>query len=189
MLTIAWDIDDVLNDLMRLWFEQVWHPAHPDCLVHYKDLTENPPNNILNITQDEYLASLDSFRLSDSFMHMKPVIETKNWFVKNGDKFRHFALTSTPLIAAGVSANWVFNNFGVWIRSFHFVPSKRVGQEIPQYNEDKSEFLKLLGKVDIIVDDNESNIKKAQNLGIKGILIPRPWNSSRLTILEAFEKL
>ena len=33
MKTIAWDVDDVLNDCMRTWFERTWLPAHPGCAV------------------------------------------------------------------------------------------------------------------------------------------------------------
>ena len=44
MLTLAWDVDDVLNDLMQVWLEEAWLPAHPECNVTYRDLTSNPPH-------------------------------------------------------------------------------------------------------------------------------------------------
>ena len=47
MVTIAWDVDDVLNDLMRHWFKSTWKTTHPECKVIYEDLSENPPRQIL----------------------------------------------------------------------------------------------------------------------------------------------
>ena len=29
MLTIAWDVDDVLNNLMEAWLEEAWKPTSP----------------------------------------------------------------------------------------------------------------------------------------------------------------
>ena len=59
MRTLVWDIDDVLNDLMRSWFTEEWLPTHPDCRLAYADLLENPPHRVLGIAEAEYLASLD----------------------------------------------------------------------------------------------------------------------------------
>jgi len=189
MLTLAWDVDDVLNDLMHLWFEKQWLPAHPDCAIKYDDLTENPPHRILEVSINEYLSSLDSFRLSKQYQEMNPVIEIKKWLIKYGSRFRHIALTTVPLHAASASSSWVFKHFGEWIRTFHVVPSKRTGQEISEYDSTKAEFLKWIGKVDIIVDDNELNIKDAEIMGIKGILMPRPWNKGKNAIARSLESL
>jgi len=185
LLTIAWDVDDVLNDLMRLWLEHAWRPANPDCSVRYEDLNENPPNNIIGVKLEEYLTSLDSFRLSGIYDDMKPVEEIKDWFLVNGNKYRHIALTAVPIAAAPLSARWVFNNFGPWIRTFHFVPSSREQERIPEYDKDKGEYLKWLGKVDVLIDDNETNIRAARTAGVRGILVPRPWNGCNNTLSES----
>jgi 5'(3')-deoxyribonucleotidase len=174
--TIAWDVDDVLNDLMQSWFEQKWLTDHPECAMLYEDIAENPPARLLNTSLDRYLRSLDEFRLSYMYQQMFPVKEVMNWFVKNGSSFRHIALTAVPLIAASASAQWVFNHFGAWIRTFHFVPSKREGEEAQEYDNDKGDFLKWIQKVDVLVDDSLTNIKAAESAGIKGIILPRPWN-------------
>ncbi|MBI4652214.1 hypothetical protein HY745_13270 [Candidatus Desantisbacteria bacterium] len=183
--TIAWDIDDVLNDLMLLWFEEKWLNDHPECGIQYEEIIDNPPHKILGVSLQEYQKSLDDYRLSICYQQMVPVNEIKNWFIKQGNNYRHIVITSVPLICAPASAQWVFKNFGVWIRSFHFVPSKRKNQHIPEYDKDKGSFLKWLGKADFFIDDNTENIKAAENAGVKSILIPRPWNGSQKTISES----
>ena len=57
--TIAWDVDDVLNNLMRAWFEEKWLIDHPECNLLYEGLTENPPHRLLETNVDNYLKSLD----------------------------------------------------------------------------------------------------------------------------------
>jgi hypothetical protein len=180
--TIAWDIDDVLNDLMLMWFGQKWIKDHRECRLRYEELTENPPHGLLGVDINDYLSSLDEYRLSGLYQQMLPVKEVMDWFVKYGNKFRHIALTAVPLVASSASAQWVFKYYGAWIRTFHFVPSRREGQEIPEYEKDKGDFLKWISKVDLLVDDNKSNIVSAENAGCKGILIPRPWNESKIPI-------
>lgn len=189
MKTIAWDVDDVLNDLMLMWFRQRWIIEHDDCKLKYEELTENPPHRLLGISVYEYLQSLDDYRLSPLYQQMKPVKEVMEWFVKYGDRFRHIALTSVPLIAASASAQWVLKHFGSWIRTFHFVPSKREGANIPEYDVDKGAFLKWIQKVEVIVDDSMANIQAAERAGLKSIIIPRPWNISRTSIVESLVDL
>ena len=187
--TIAWDVDDVLNNLMRAWFEEKWLIDHPECNLLYEGLTENPPHRLLETNVDNYLKSLDEYRLSALYQKMEPVKEVADWFNKWGDGFRHIALTAVPLIAASASAQWVFRHFGVWIRTFHFVPSKREGQNITEYEKDKAGFLEWLEKVDVLVDDNVENVSATEKIGVKGIVIPRPWNQSKRTIAEALAEL
>ena len=55
MNLVVWDIDDVLNPLMRDWFEQHWLPRHSECRIAYQELTANPPHRVLGIAEDEYL--------------------------------------------------------------------------------------------------------------------------------------
>ena len=79
MKTIAWDVDDVLNDLMLMWFRQRWIIEHDDCKLKYEELTENPPHRLLGISVYEYLQSLDDYRLSPLYQQMKPVKEVMEW--------------------------------------------------------------------------------------------------------------
>src|SRR5579871_3024689 len=124
-LTIVWDVDDVLNDLMRVWFEEEWRPKHPGCVLDYEGILDNPPHTLLGVDLADYQRSLDSFRLSGVYSKLKPGPEVRDWFVRRGHDFHHLALTATPLACASVSAEWVFRNFGKWIRSFQFIPSPR----------------------------------------------------------------
>jgi hypothetical protein len=187
--TVAWDVDDVLNDLMRTWFEHYWLPSHRGCPISYDTISENPPHTLLGISISEYLTSLDDFRLSKMAREMNPVPEVLSWFRQHGAHFRHVALTSTPLRATHISAAWVMRHFGWWIRSFNVIPSPRNGEEIPVYDQSKEDFLHWWGRVDILVDDNPFNVAAAQSLGIQTILIPRPWNQSPLTLGEALNTL
>jgi len=184
MKTIAWDVDDVLNDLMLMWFKQKWVVNHRDCRLKYEELIENPPHRLLGVGLNDYLNSLDKYRFSALYQQIEPVKEVIGWFSKYGNRVRHIALTAVPLNAAPASSQWVFRHFGKWIRTFHFVPSKRDRQYIPEYDGDKSSFLKWFSKVDVLIDDSSANISAAEGIGIKGILWPRPWNDSKLTTSE-----
>lgn len=189
MITVAWDVDDVLNDLMLLWLQDRWLPEHPQYHINFEDIIENPPHKILNCTLEEYLNSLDSFRQSSKYHDMPANFEVLSWFKNHGYKARHIALTAVPLRCAGYCAEWVLRNFGQWIRTFHFVPSLRQGEKIPQYEINKIDYLRWLGKVDILVEDKEEIIRQAQDMGIKGILISRPWNKAVLSLEEALEEI
>lgn len=185
MVTIAWDVDDVLNDLMRDWFETGWKTEHWECKVTYNDLSENPPHRILGVSKEHYLESLDEFRSRSFHNRMVPVLPVKEWFVNHGHEFRHIALTSVPFFAASESARWVLTYFGEWIRTFHFVPSSRSSCDIPTYDKTKQEFLEWIQRVDCLVDDNEDNVEGARSVGIKGLLFPRPWNSEKNKSVES----
>jgi len=172
-ITVAWDVDDVLNSLTREWFAEYEEKHKPG--LTFAGLTANPPHDILNISKEEYLASLDSFR-ERHFTDLPPSRELLAWFEEHGHKFRHIALTATPLRFAGFSANWVMSHFGKWIRSFNFVPSPRPGTSYPDYDDNKGAFLNRLGNVDVLIDDNESNTASAETFGIRTVLFPAPWN-------------
>lgn len=187
MVTIAWDIDDVLNELMRFWFQEKWIAEHPKVRLKYDEIKENPPHRLLGVSKEEYLTSLDEFRLSIQYRKMQPNPLVKDWFLHYGKFFRHIAITSVPIHAAYVSAEWVLRHFGIWIRTFHFVPSVRKGLKVPEYDKNKKDFLRWLSKAGIFIDDNEANIQDCRNLGIRGILFPQPWNRSKLTIAETLK--
>jgi hypothetical protein len=189
MLTIAWDVDDVLNDLMHAWYTYKWIPGHSGCNIAYESLVENPPNNILGISREEYLASLDGFRLSKDYEKLKPCGEILQWFHKHGSKARHIALTAVPTVAAHASAGWVTRHFGNWIRTFHFIPSFRDVTYGVCYDRTKVEYIKRVGTIDILVEDNRNNIAGLEDLGKKGLLVSRPWNSSAKSIGDILEEL
>lgn len=187
--TIIWDVDDVLNPLMLSWFNERWLVSRPACSLTYGGIVENPPHTLLGVSLGEYLESLDQFRLSDGFAMMEPVREVLDWFRSQGHAYRHMALTATPLRTAPGSANWVLRHFGQWIRSYNFVPSRREGETIPEYDRTKEEFLAWLGRGNVLVDDSPANIEGAGRAGLKTVLIPQPWNSSRRTLAEALQFL
>ncbi|MDP2927684.1 MAG: hypothetical protein Q8N80_02655 [Candidatus Omnitrophota bacterium] len=189
MITIVWDVDDILNDLMRCWLVNKWLPEHPDCKVNFEQITENTPERIIRSTKEEYLSSLDSFRLSKAYSEIKPDPEVLAWFEEFGDKARHIALTFVPIKAAHISADWVMRNFGKWIRSFNFVPSLRVNEQAPNYGNTKADYLKWLNKIDVLVEDSEENIRQAKELGIRGILVGKPWNKSNLSVTAALAEI
>ena len=183
MKTIVWDVDDVLNSLMRSWFEWAWLPAHPDCTIRYADITQNPPHLVLGITKAEYLDSLDLFRLSDQARLMEPNSDIVSWLRRYGDWFRHVALTARPLDTVPPIAEWLFLHFGAYIRTFSVVPVRQA-VHVPHYDQTKKEFLQWLNKADILVDDSQDNVESANSIGIRGVLYPQPWNSCQLTVAD-----
>jgi len=187
MRTIVWDVDDVLNDLTRSWFQQAWLPTHPETRLQFGDLSENPPDHLLDVPRDTYLSSLDAFRLSEMGRTLAPNPEVLAWFQHRGTKFRHVALTATPRSNAEHAATWVMKHFGDWIRVFGFVPSPRAGETTPVYDCDKSDFLNQFGLCDVFVDDNPHTVKKISQMGISCVLAPRPWNSEREPLLSALD--
>lgn len=189
MITIAWDVDDILNDLMNVWLISKWLPEHPDCKVSFEQITQNTPEHIIKSTREEYRLSLDAFRLSGAYLQLKPDPEILAWFEEFGGKARHIALTSVPLKAAHISAGWVMRNFGRWIRSFNFVPSPRVNESAPDYGQTKADYLRWLNKIDVLVEDSEENIREAKESGIKGILVGKPWNKSNLSVKDALREI
>lgn len=189
MITIAWDIDDVLNDLMRIWFEESWLLAHPDCRVTYQELTENPPHKILNIDKKKYLADLDRFRLSSQYVAMQPIAEVEQWFKQYGHRFRHVAITAVPACTVHASAAWLMQKFGKWIRGYYFVPSLREGESLPVYDANKQDVLRKLGYIDVFIDDSEYNLMGVEEMGIKSILFPKPWNKNNANVKETLTKL
>ncbi len=183
MKTIVWDVDDVLNELMKTWLDEVWNAKHPDSPVLFQSLRENPPHEVINITLDEYLKSLDEFR-STRFAGLKPVPQVLRWFQEYGHRFRNIALTAVPAQFSGISASWVFEHFGPWIRSFNFVPSPRPDVNLPTYDANKMDYLRWLGKADILVDDNMKTVAEAEKAGVRAFLVKQPWNMSTMDIAD-----
>jgi len=189
MKTLAWDVDDVLNSLMRAWFDDLRINSQREINVVYDQLLENPPHELLGMTLNEYLDSLDAFRLSGRYAQLEPNREILNWFNAHGHCCRHLALSAVPLAAAPVSSAWVLKHFGKWIRTFAFVPSKRVGEKILEYDRSKADFIGWHGKIDILLDDNPEHIEQAAQIGIRGMLITQPWNAGKMDLSEALTSL
>jgi hypothetical protein len=188
-LTIIWDIDDVLNNLMQAWLECEWRPQHPDCTVGFVQLRINPPHEVLGITLHEYQVSLDKFRTSEAGRNLAPAPEAIAWFEQHGAHYRHLALTARPFVAVPPAAAWVFRHFGQWIRGFGFVPSPRSGDRAPAYDREKGDWLRWIGVGDILVDDSPANQKAAMELGLKTVLVPQPWNQASGTMRDALSTL
>ncbi len=89
MITIAWDVDDVLNDLTGVWLQKQWRPAHPFCRTTYRDLRCNPPLSVIGAGLEEYLESLDEFRRNRYLPDLQPLPEALSWFERNGERYRH----------------------------------------------------------------------------------------------------
>jgi hypothetical protein len=188
MLTIVWDVDDVLNDLMAAWFRQCWLPAHPDCRVTYAALRENPPHAVLGIEKAEYLLSLDRFRSSDGGRRLAPNPEILRWMGEHGHRFRHMALTARPLASAGDAAEWVFRHFGNYIRCYGVAPV-RLDAAAPKYDRDKADFLRWFQEADYFLDDSEANVAAVSALGVKALLFPQPWNEGSLPVEDTLKLL
>lgn len=182
MITIAWDVDDVLNNLTADWLV--------DSKIQDGELATfsvNPPHEILGISKADYLASLDEFR-QRCYAQLEPEPMFLDWFQENGDKYHSIVLTAVPYQSASRSAEWVIRNFGRWIRSFNYVPSFRAYDVIPDYHSSKGDFLDWFGDVDLFIDDSEENIEKARAFGIKSLLFPRPWNRNCEVTAQDFLK-
>jgi hypothetical protein len=188
MKTLTWDVDDVLNDLMRDWFQLWWLPRHPRCKLAYAQIRENPPQRIFSIPAQEYLDSLDAFR-QEHGPSLKPNADLLAWFQNHGHRFRHMALTTVPLEFADVSAAWVMKHFGNWIRSFNVVPSPRAKTAHIDYDRNKADFLDWLGPSDLMIDDKPGTIAEIARHSRPALLWPQPWNDQSLTPAQALDSL
>jgi hypothetical protein len=188
MALIVWDRDDVLNDLMKVWLEQCWKPFHPECSVKYQDLTENPPHRVLGINLQDYLSSLDGFRLSERAANLTPIAEVLAWFKKYGAMHDHMVLSAIPAATAAPAASWTFHHFGSWVQSFHVVSARDNDHSSP-HRIDKLAYLRWLGIGGILVEDSQSISESARLEGWRAVTIPRPWNSAPGAIGDALVEL
>lgn len=173
---------------MRSWFDRVWIPGHPGERLTYSEITQNPPDGLLGISRQEYLASLDAFRLSSDYARLEPNPDVLSWLKAEGGKSRHVALTATPLRAAPSTAGWVLRHFGRWIREFGFIPAERSGEALPTYDADKGQWIERHGAMSMLVDDSARNLAAARVAGIATLSWPRPWNDG-LTVAETLQAL
>lgn len=188
MLTIVWDVDDVLNDLMYQWFLYYRLLGATGTKMAYSELSGNPPHKALGISLRTYLDSIDAFRKTDQALNMEPNAVVLAWMAEYGSKARHIALTARPLETAPDVAHWVMRHFGAWIRCVGVVPT-RAAEGVPIYDHTKGEFLSWLHCGDVLVDDSPDNIGQAQALGLRALLYPQPWNNSTLTVNTLLKEL
>lgn len=174
--TVVWDVDDVLNDLMRSWLDSAWAPDHPGAAPRYADLHTNPPDELLGLSRTEYHLSLDAFRLGSGYARLEPNPAILAWLEAEGSRCRHVALTATPLGAAPATASWVLRHFGRWIREFAFIPAAREGEILHTYDGNKGAWLARSGVSSVLVDDSPLNLAMAQASGAATLLWPQPWN-------------
>jgi FMN phosphatase YigB (HAD superfamily) len=184
MRVVIWDVDDVLNDLMAVWFEEWWRPQHPEIAVRYADIIRNPPHTVLGVSQEEYLESLDGFRRA-RFEALPPRPDALRWFAENGSRAHHVVLTGVPYAFAHLSASWVVGHFGRWVKTFAFVPSPRPDDPPVREIASKADYLRWLGRGDVFVDDRDDNVDDAVALGLTGVVVPRPWNTSMHRTIDA----
>jgi hypothetical protein len=177
MKTVVWDVDDVLNELTGEWFRQAWAPGR-GAAPGGDALVRNPPHDLLGVSLEEYLASLDDFRRT-RYASLAPVPEVVRWFEAHGDAARHVALTAVPAALAHVSAWWVLRHFGRWITTFACVNARAARGQAGPMAQSKREYLSWLGRGDVLVEDREETLAACAGLGITGVLVPRPWNSGR----------
>jgi hypothetical protein len=162
---------------------------HPDCRLGYHELKTNPPHELLGVSKEEYLASLDRFRLSPDAASRAPDNALVDWFRAHGDQYRHIALTARARETVCPVLQWLLGHFGEWFQTFGFVPSKRPGQSSGQPDRGKGDYLAWLGKADFFIDDSPDNCLAAEKLGIGSFLVAQPWNESRLTIRDILKRL
>lgn len=186
--TIVWDVDDVLNDLMRRWLEDGWRAARPSCTTTWEQISENPPHRLLGTSLDTYLDSLDEYRLRTA-AGLEPDPQVLEWFERHGAAYRHIALTAVPLSAAHVSAGWVMRHFGRWVRAFAVAPSVRPESGAAPGEMSKADVVSWLGGAELFIDDNPTHVAAARAAGATAVLVPRPWNGAPGTTASALEAL
>jgi len=191
-MLILWDVDDVLNQLMDEWLS-FWKNSQPHetPATQISQITKNPPNQILGISIEEYLASLDEFRNSDLGRNLSPNPKVLHWFEEFGDKYVHFALTARPKETMPTQAAWIYEHFGKWIHSVVSVNPSRPGLECSGHRvfSNKASFVQWLDKPTVLIDDSEENIRTAKEHCQTVLLFPQPWNSSNQTAEELLLKL
>ena len=188
MRTIVWDIDDVLNNLAEYWLGQ-WRRDHPGVNLDYASISKNPPHELLSISFETYLKSLDQIRASvDAQEKLTPNPQILAWLKEHGHRYRHFALTARPADTAGPAAAWVLRHFGAWIRSVAFVPTRKP-PAWPNYDLTKAGYLEWLNLDAILIDDSETNVMEVKEKGLDAILFPQPWNAAAQSVSEILNQL
>ena len=183
---LVWDVDDVLNSLMRIYVER----GLPDGArrIPYAGITVNPPHELLEITRDEYLVSLDRVRAA-GFYDLPPRSEVSEFFAEYGSRFDHAVLSAVPMRFMPDSAAWVLHHFGRWIQNLFFIPSPRPEQKTAsQLFATKAEAMAFLGRRAVLIDDSPANVGAVAKAGGRARLFPAPWNEGAKMSAEYFLK-
>lgn len=171
-MVVAWDVDDVLNDLTQQWMDWVGlSPAKLDGPL------QGPGDYAINSgwLEDEYLESLDRFRM-EKYAALEPRTQLQEWLKENQRAHVvHVAITRTPLRAAAPVSDWVMRNFGAWIHAFIVCPSARVDDDADLIRRTKAEWLQLFQGEGTLIDDTPENLEKLPP-GWVPLLFPAPWN-------------
>ena len=183
---IIWDVDDVLNCFMESWLKH-WNSKNDED-VDFFEITKNPPNKILGVSDNAYFNSLDNFRNSDKGKTVKVNSSIKNWFLINGDKFNHIACTARPISTMANQSHWIYYHYGKWIRTIHASNAQRNDNKIDN-GVTKAEFIKWIKKPILFIDDSEENINSVSKIGADTLLFPQPWNKVNLSIDDFLNKL
>ena len=191
-MLILWDVDDVLNQLMKEWLKN-WHRQEGAGRPHvsFDQLTENPPYNQVGISLQEYHQLLDKFRNSPAGRDLIPNKQVLQWFNQYGRGHIHIALTARPVLTMSNQAAWIYDHFGQWIQSVVAVAPvrKHVGNQQPAAFQTKAAYAQWLGKPSVLIDDNQENIASVKGICSFALLFPRPWNESRQRVDEVLSQL
>jgi len=186
----VWDVDDVLNPLMRDWLEYQKQLGSVCSKFEYADLINPDFSETLGWPRQKFLFALDEFRLKFQ-RRLEPNKLIKNWFRQNqAMNVKHVALTATPRTVSDVSRDWVSQNFGEFVDDFHLAPSARDTDLLPRkrkqdfYMEFKAEYREV-----IAIDDRPDNLNDARDAGISILCWPQPWNGSLLDSESTLKEL
>ncbi|MFI5298746.1 MAG: hypothetical protein ACHREM_11670 [Polyangiales bacterium] len=185
-VTVAWDVDDVLNLLTRACLDLRARESKVD--VAYDALVDNPPHAQLGVPRERYLASLDDFR-RNHFASLAPNPLAIDWFRQHGAAADHIALTAVPLAFAPTSAAWVLRHFGAWIRGVHVVPSPRDDDPTAFPAPNKGLALSRFHGPTILVDDSPTQLALARQHGSHAVTYPQPWNQEARSPREVLAEL
>ena len=181
MLTIAWDVDDVLNDLMASWFEVFCQFEKPSCELGYSELVQNPPHKVLGISLDAYLKSLDRFCDGGGDGRLRVNTAIQEWMRTEGRRCRHIGVTARHSGISSLRA-WVAQHFGLQVytplasRTAWLSKGIFLQREYPERDV-------------ILVDDSTEMVKDAWGCGINAVLYPQPWNESEQSVSDLLEFL
>jgi hypothetical protein len=191
-MLILWDVDDVLNQLMKEWLKS-WHQQDGVGQSHlsFDQLTDNPPHKQIGISLEEYYRSLDEFRNSLTARDLIPNRQVLHWFNQHGKGHVHIALTARPVLTMPNQAAWIYDHFGQWIQSVVTVAPARKHVDRQQHGtfETKVAYAKWLGKPSVLIDDNQENIASVKGICPFALLFPQPWNASRQKADEVLSQL
>lgn len=186
MKTICWDVDNVLNNLIEEWliyykYVNLGKYDH----IKFNQLLHYNLYNSLNITEKEFIESLDYFTIN-YYKTLKPNKVILNWFTLYGHLTHNIVLTAFPLRYIEISAQWVLKYYGQWIRSYAFTPLE-IREDTIIYDKTKSDYINRMGNIDIFIEDSEKNILNSQ--ATNNLILKRPWNNSEMDEIRLLKEI